>query len=42
MLQLDLEIEADWPSPPDWEELAKRAAAAICSYAPTTAVVTGW
>lgn len=37
MLQLDLEIEADWPSPPDWEELAKRAATAICSYAPELA-----
>lgn len=37
MLQLDLEIEADWPSPPDWDELACRAAEAICRHAPELA-----
>lgn len=37
MLDLDIAIEADWPSPPDWEELALRAAAALAAIAPELA-----
>ena len=32
-MQLDVAIEADWPSPPDWEDLANRAAAALTQIA---------
>ncbi|WP_088309088.1 rRNA maturation RNase YbeY [Novosphingobium sp. B 225] len=37
MLQLDLSIEAPWPSPPDWEDLALRAAAALARVSPELA-----
>ena len=33
-MQLDVAIEADWPSPPDWENLAARAADAIALVTP--------
>lgn len=37
MLQLDLAIEANWPTPPDWEAIAQRAASALGSVAPELA-----
>ena len=33
-MELDIAIEADWPSPPDWENLALRAARALTQVAP--------
>ncbi|MBS0476755.1 MAG: rRNA maturation RNase YbeY [Proteobacteria bacterium] len=36
-MELDISIEAAWPSPPDWEELAERAAAALAEIAPELA-----
>lgn len=36
-MNLDIEIEADWPSPPDWEALTERAAAALAQVAPELA-----
>ncbi|MFN3517022.1 MAG: rRNA maturation RNase YbeY [Novosphingobium sp.] len=36
-LGLDTAIEADWPSPPDWEALTARAAAAVAQVAPELA-----
>jgi len=36
-MELDIAIEADWPSPPDWEDLAERAAAAIAALTPELA-----
>ncbi|MFC0590555.1 rRNA maturation RNase YbeY [Novosphingobium aquiterrae] len=36
-MDLDISIEAAWPSPPDWEELAERAAAALAQVAPELA-----
>ncbi len=37
MLELEIDFAADWPSPPDWEELASRAAAALAQVAPELA-----
>ncbi len=37
MLELEIDIAADWPSPPDWEDLALRAAAALAEVAPELA-----
>ncbi len=36
-MELDLAIEAPWPSPPDWEELTLRAADALAQVAPELA-----
>ena len=36
-MDLEIDVEAPWPSPPDWEELAARAAEAISSVAPELA-----
>ena len=36
-LDLDIAIEADWPSPPDWEALTEGAAAALAQVAPELA-----
>jgi probable rRNA maturation factor len=36
-MDLDIAIEADWPSPPDWEELAESAAQAAAQVAPELA-----
>ena len=36
-MQLDVAIEADWPSPPDWEDLASRAADTIALVTPEVA-----
>ena len=36
-MELECAIEAPWPSPPDWEELAARAAAALVQFAPELA-----
>jgi probable rRNA maturation factor len=36
-VELDIAIEADWPSPPDWEDLTERAAAALAQVAPELA-----
>ena len=36
-MQLDIAIEADWPSPPDWEDLAEHAASALAGVAPELA-----
>ncbi|PKB25924.1 putative rRNA maturation factor [Novosphingobium kunmingense] len=36
-LQLDIDLSPDWPSPPDWEELATRAATALAQFAPELA-----
>ncbi|MDE2435598.1 MAG: rRNA maturation RNase YbeY [Sphingomonadales bacterium] len=36
-MELDTEIEAAWPSPPDWEDLANRAAAALSGVTPELA-----
>ena len=37
MLSLELDIEADWPCPPDWDALAARAAEAAAFVAPELA-----
>jgi probable rRNA maturation factor len=37
MPELEISIEAEWPSPPDWEALAERAAAAAAQAAPELA-----
>lgn len=34
---LDISIEAEWPTPPDWEALAERAAQALVGLAPELA-----
>ena len=36
-MELEIDIEADWPSPPDWEELAGRAASVLAELAPELA-----
>ena len=36
-MELEIAIEADWPSPPDWEALAERALAALLQVAPELA-----
>ncbi|HEX4846706.1 MAG TPA: rRNA maturation RNase YbeY [Novosphingobium sp.] len=36
-MDLETAIEADWPSPPDWEDLTARAAAALAGVAPELA-----
>jgi probable rRNA maturation factor len=36
-LELEIAIEADWPSPPDWEATAERALAALAQVAPELA-----
>lgn len=36
-MNLDIAIEAPWPSPPDWEDLALRAAEALAQVAPELA-----
>jgi len=36
-MELDISIEADWPSPPDWEDLARRAADSLAQVAPELA-----
>ena len=36
-MELEIAIEAPWPSPPDWEALALRAAAALAEAAPELA-----
>ncbi len=36
-MELDITIEAEWPSPPDWEVLAEQAAAALAQVAPELA-----
>lgn len=36
-MELEIAIEADWPSPPDWEALAERALAALSQVAPELA-----
>jgi probable rRNA maturation factor len=36
-MDLDISVEAPWPSPPDWTELAERAAAALAQFAPELA-----
>jgi len=36
-LELEIAIEADWPSPPNWEALAERALAALSQVAPELA-----
>ncbi|MFM5924755.1 MAG: rRNA maturation RNase YbeY [Novosphingobium sp.] len=33
-MNLEISIEAAWPSPPDWETLAERASAALAAVAP--------
>lgn len=37
VLELDIAVEADWPAPTDWEDLAGRAAAALARVAPELA-----
>ena len=37
MIALECEVEAPWPSAPDWTELATRAASATCTVAPELA-----
>lgn len=37
VIELDIAIEAPWPSPPDWEALTERAAAALARVAPELA-----
>ena len=37
VVDLDISVEADWPSPPDWDDLAARAAAALARIAPELA-----
>lgn len=36
-MDLEIDIAADWPTPPDWEALATRAAAALATLAPELA-----
>jgi len=36
-MELDIALEAEWPSPPDWESLALRAADAAAQVAPELA-----
>ena len=36
-MELEIAIEADWPSPPDWEATAERALAALAQVAPELA-----
>lgn len=36
-LALEIELSPEWPSPPDWDDLATRAAAAVSSLAPELA-----
>ncbi|MBS0480573.1 MAG: rRNA maturation RNase YbeY [Proteobacteria bacterium] len=36
-MELEISLEAPWPSPPDWEVLAGRAAAALAEVAPELA-----
>lgn len=36
-LALEIELSPEWPSPPDWDDLATRAAAAVASLAPELA-----
>ena len=36
-MELEIAIEADWPSPPNWEALAERALAALSQVAPELA-----
>lgn len=36
-MELDIAIEAPWPSPPDWEDLALRSATALAEVAPELA-----
>ena len=37
MLELDISVEASWPSPPDWEDLAVRAVTVLSQLAPELA-----
>ena len=37
MLDLEISIEADWPCPPDWEDVAARAASAVAALVPELA-----
>jgi probable rRNA maturation factor len=36
-MNLDISIEADWPSPPDWDDLATLTASALAGVAPELA-----
>jgi len=36
-MELDISIEADWPTPPDWEQLAPQAAAVLAGMVPELA-----
>ena len=36
-MELECAVEAPWPTPPDWEDLATRAAAALAQFAPELA-----
>ena len=36
-MELECAVEAPWPIPPDWEELATRAASALAQFAPELA-----
>lgn len=36
-MELEIDLEAAWPSPPDWEDLARRAASAAAQVAPELA-----
>ena len=36
-MNLEISVEADWPSPPDWEALAVRAVGALAEVAPELA-----
>ncbi|MBK6800801.1 rRNA maturation RNase YbeY [Novosphingobium sp.] len=36
-MELEISIEAEWPTPPDWEALAERAAQALVGLAPELA-----
>lgn len=36
-MELDISIEADWPTPPDWEQLAPQAAAMLAGMVPELA-----
>ena len=37
LIELECAVEGPWPIPPDWEELATRAAAALAQFAPELA-----
>ena len=37
MLDLEISIEADWPCPPEWEDVAARAASAVAALVPELA-----